>query len=119
MIRALKRFVGRGLMNWIHDANKLDAEQGRVNDGVIKFLADTTPSIVVFEISNGFIVRTSGQLGQLAELNFCADAPAIAEHIVTSAAKRKLGIQTDMFDKQQALSQSYHAAMAQTRSPRI
>lgn len=119
MIRALKRFVGRKMIDWLHEANKLDVDQGRVNDGVIKFLADTAPSIVVFEIGNGFIVRTSGQLGQLAELNFCADAPAIAEHIVTSAAKRKLGIQTELFDKQHALSQSYHAAMAQTRSPRI
>jgi hypothetical protein len=118
MIRALKRFVGRGLMNWIHDANKLDDGQGRVSEGVYRFFEGAAPAVLAFEISNGFVVRT-GQIGHIGELTFCADAPALAEHIVTSATKRKLGIQTDMFDKQQALSQSYHAAMAQTRSPRI
>ena len=119
MIRALKRFVGRGLMNWIHDANKLDADQPPEAHSLNTMFSNSAPSLAVYTIGNGYIVLTQDYIAGTRQFYFCADAQAISEHIVTTEVKRKIGVQTDMFDKQQLLSQSYHAAIAQTRSTRI
>ena len=109
MIKALKRFVGRGLMNWIHDANKLDAEQPPEAHSLNMVIGNFPPSLAVYTISNGYLVLTQDYIAGTRQFYFCADAQAISEHIVTTEVKRKMGVQTDMFDKQQLLSQSYHS----------
>lgn len=119
MIKALKRFVGRGLMNWIHDANRLDADQPPEAHSLNMMIGNSPPSLAVYTINNGYLVLTQDYIAGTRQFYFCADAQAISEHIVTTEVKRKMGVQTDMFDKQQLLSQSFHAAMAQTRSTRI
>jgi hypothetical protein len=64
----------------------------------------TLPTIVAFKINNGFVVQaqdtpTIAQYGELRQSGFtyCKDAEAIAEHIVSSAVREKIGIQQEMF----------------------
>jgi hypothetical protein len=62
------------------------------------------PAVVAFKINNGFVVQSNdntaiAQYGEVRSsgFTFCKDAEAIAEHIVTSAVKEKLGVQKEMF----------------------
>ena len=75
-------------------------------------LLDSCPSVVAFRINNGYVVRVHNpneyKLGTVSPgFTYCNDAQAIAEHIVASAMKDKLGVQSDMFEKEK------HAAVAQ------
>lgn len=82
-------------------------------------LLESSPSIVAFRINNGYVVRvydpTNYKLGTVGPgFTYCKDAQAIAEHIVASAMKDKLGVQSDMFEqeKQDALrTQTANAAL--------
>lgn len=62
------------------------------------------PAVVAFKINNGFVVLSndSSHVAQYGEVRssgftFCKDAEAIAEHIVSSAVREKIGIQQEMF----------------------
>ncbi len=62
------------------------------------------PAVVAFKINNGFVVQSNdashvAQYGEVRSsgFTFCKDAEAIAEHIVWSAVKEKLGVQQEMF----------------------
>lgn len=62
------------------------------------------PAVVAFRINNGFVVQavdtpTAAQYGEVRQggFTYCKDAEAIAEHIVSSAVKEKLGVQQEMF----------------------
>jgi len=64
----------------------------------------STPAVVAFRINNGFVVQaldtpTAAQYGEIRRggFTYCKDAEEIAEHIVTSAMKEKLGVQQEMF----------------------
>lgn len=80
-----------------------------VDSGVMSTLRDTVPTVIAFRINNGYVVRVHNPSVEYHSSGFtyCNDAQAIAEHIVASAMKDKLGVQSDMFDKEK------HAAMAQ------
>ena len=65
-------------------------------------LSDAGASIVAFQIENGFLVRTLRHNedrigGRYPGFVYCADHQAIADHIVSSAVKQKLGVQQEMF----------------------
>jgi len=62
------------------------------------------PAVVAFKINNGFVVQSndSAHVAQYGEVRssgftYCKDAEAIAEHIVSSAVKEKIGVQQEMF----------------------
>jgi|LauGreDrversion4_2_1035121.scaffolds.fasta_scaffold76962_3 hypothetical protein len=62
------------------------------------------PAVIAFKINNGFVVQAndSSHVAQYGEVRssgftFCKDAEAIAEHIVSSAVREKIGIQQEMF----------------------
>jgi hypothetical protein len=82
-------------------------------------LMEANPSIAAFRINNGYIVRVTNphdyKLGTVSPgFTYCKDAQAIAEHIVASAMRDKLGVQSDMFEqeKQAALrTQTANAAL--------
>jgi hypothetical protein len=72
-------------------------------------LSDSGASIVAFQIENGFLVRTMRRNedaigGRYPGFVYCADHQAIADHIVSSAVKEKLGVQQDMFPKHKQVS---------------
>lgn len=67
-----------------------------------RLLGGATPAIMAYKINNGFVVQISDATAQYGEIRhtgftFCQDAEAIAQHIVTSAMKEKLGVQQEMF----------------------
>ena len=68
-------------------------------------LSDSGASVVAFQIENGFLVRTMRHNedkigGRYPGFVYCADHQAIADHIVSSAMKDRLGVQQDMFAEQ-------------------
>jgi hypothetical protein len=68
-------------------------------------LSDSGASIVAFQIENGFLVRTMRRNedaigGRYPGFVYCADHQAIADHILSSAMKDRLGVQQDMFAEQ-------------------
>ena len=62
-------------------------------------------AMVAYKIDNGYVVRcmspdTITQGERTPGFAYCADHQAIADHIVSSAAREKLGVQQDMFAAQ-------------------
>jgi hypothetical protein len=72
-------------------------------------LSDSGASVVAFQIENGFLVRTMRHNedkigGRYPGFVYCADHQAIADHIVSSAVREKLGVQQEMFPKHKQVS---------------
>jgi hypothetical protein len=72
-------------------------------------LSESGASIVAFQIENGFLVRTMRTNedkigGRYPGFIYCADHQAIADHIVSSAVREKLGVQQEMFPKHKQVS---------------
>lgn len=95
-----------------------DRAEVTTSSPVQNLLMESSPSIVAFRINNGYVVRANNphdyKLGVVGPgFTYCKDAQAIAEHIVASAMKDKLGVQSDMFEqeKQAALGQVATAAI--------
>ena len=81
-----------------------DVPEVRRTTAMEEMFGRTLPTIVAFKINNGFVVQAQdtpsiAQYGELRQsgFTFCKDAEAIAEHIVSSAVKEKLGVQQEMF----------------------
>ena len=79
------------------------------------------PAMVAFKIDNGYVVRSmsadelySG--GRVGGFTFCKDHAEIAEHIVASEAKRKLGVgeQQEMFQERAMKAQAVAAQTPMT-----
>ena len=96
-----------------------------VASAVHNHLTDSAPSIMAYRINNGYIVRVYEPDYRMKSHNtvgpnftYCKDAQAIAEHIVASAMKDKLGVQSDMFEKerQAAMQQVSVRSMHTTQS---
>jgi hypothetical protein len=84
-------------------------ESARSVNRMQEMLSDSGASIVAFQIENGFLVRTLRRhedsiSGRSPGFVYCADHQAIADHIVSSAVKEKLGVQQEMFSKHKQVS---------------
>lgn len=71
-------------------------EQVRATTAMERMFGDNTPAIVAFKIDNGYVVR-SVQMGvqyldggQVSGFTYCKDHQAIADHIVSEAAREKV-----------------------------
>jgi hypothetical protein len=94
-----------------------DRAEVTLNPPVQNQLLEGSPSIVAFRINNGYVVRVfdpnNYKLGTVSPgFTYCKDAQAIAEHIVASAMKDKLGIQSDMFEQEKQAAQAQFANAA-------
>lgn len=74
----------------------------RATNRLQDMLSDSGASIVAFQIENGFLVRTMRRNeellgGRYPGFVYCADHQAIADHIVSSAVREKLGVQQELF----------------------
>jgi hypothetical protein len=81
----------------------------RTTNRLQDMLSDSGASVVAFQIENGFLVRTLRRHedaigGRYPGFVYCADHQAIADHIVSSAVKEKLGVQQEMFSKHKQVS---------------
>lgn len=83
MIKMFKKWLVGDIYDKLHNQTN--------NQLYDPFRADA-PAIVVFRINNGFVVRA------VSGLIYCADHQAIADYIVASATRDRLGVQLDMFE---------------------
>lgn len=80
------------------------AEEMRVNK-MHDMFQNSMAAMVAFKIDNGYVVRwinndSIGQGERIPGFTYCADHQAIADHLVSSAMKDRLGVQQDMFAAQ-------------------
>lgn len=100
----IKQFFGRSLLSMIQEAQQ-PAESMRSTNRLHDMLSESGASVVAFQIENGFLVRTLRHNedrigGRYPGFVYCADHQAIADHIVSSAMKDRLGVQQDLFADQ-------------------
>jgi hydroxypyruvate isomerase len=100
----IKQFFGRSLLSLIQDTQQ-PTEAIRSTNRLHDMFQNNMAAMVAFKIDNGFVVRTmnpedaySG--GRMPGFVYCADHQAIADHLVSSAMKDRLGVQQDMFAEQ-------------------
>ena len=97
-------FIKKWIAKVAHDGrNQLDIQ--RTTNRLHDMLSESGASVVAFQIENGFLVRTLRHNedkigGRYPGFVYCADHQAIADHIVSSAMKDRLGVQQDMFAEQ-------------------
>lgn len=65
--------------------------------GAISALGESGPSIMVYRIGNGYVIRTFdrallNQTMKMPVLTYCKDHTEIAEHIVAEQARATLGV---------------------------
>ena len=113
MIKAFKRWLAKAA----YDGLSQPKETERINK-LHDMFSNNMAAMVAFKIDNGFIVRTmnpdAAYVGERVQgFVYCADHQAIADHLVSSAMKDKLGVQSDMFEKEkQAAQRQYQATQA-------
>ena len=112
MIKAFKKWLAKAAYEGLAQPRPEihTAAQSR-----LQMLLESKPACLIWEIDNGFLVlapegRETHQY-RSPGVRFCADHQAIADFIVSSAMKQKLGVQSDMFEKEK------QAAIAKSALP--
>jgi hypothetical protein len=100
----IKQWFGRSLLSMIQEVQQ-PMESIRSTNRLQDMLSESGASIVAFQIENGFLVRTLRRHedaigGRYPGFIYCADHQAIADHIVSSAVRDKLGVQQELFGAQ-------------------
>jgi hypothetical protein len=104
---SIKGFFGKGLASLLNahqsDMNR-SIENVRVATDMERMFGNCSPAVVAFKIENGFVVRTCDMRREMeghmqSGFHYCKDHQEIAEHIIATEAKRKLGLgeQQEMF----------------------
>lgn len=110
MIKAFKKWLAAAAYEGLQQS-----QEARTSSRLGDMLADSGAAVVAFQIDNGFVVRTMNRHGDIVGsrspgFTYCADHQAIADHIVTSAMVRKLGVQSDMFEKEKEAAVRQYAS---------
>jgi hypothetical protein len=103
----IKKWIGKVAAENMYQ-QPLEASM-RITNRLQDMLSESGASIVAFQIENGFLVRTLRNNeeklgGRYPGFVYCADHQAIADHIVSSAMKDRLGVQQEMFPKHKQVS---------------
>jgi phosphomannomutase len=103
----IKKWIGKVAAENLYP-HPLEASM-RSTNRLQDMLSDSGASVVAFQIENGFLVRTMRHNedaigGRYPGFVYCADHQAIADHIVSSAVREKLGVQQEMFPKHKQVS---------------
>lgn len=98
MIKTLKKWIGKVASENMYPQTENLRSANRVSD----MLSDSGAAFVGFKIDNGFLVRTMNNHPDVIGsrhpgFTYCADHQAIADHIVSSAVREKLGVQQELF----------------------
>jgi hypothetical protein len=102
----IKQWFGRSLLSMIQEVQEQGPQlaESRTNK-LHDMFQNNMAAMVAFKIDNGFVVRSmnpedaySG--GRMPGFVYCADHQAIADHLVSSAVREKLGVQQEMFGAQ-------------------
>ena len=114
MIKAFKRWLAKAAYEGLGEQPKEAPQLGRLGD----IMMDSGVALIAFQIDNGLVVRTTNRHNDIFGSRnpgfvYCADHQAIADYLISSAVKSKLGVQSDMFDKEkQAAVRQYQATQA-------
>ena len=114
MIKAFKRWLAQAAYEGLNQPKESDRNINKLHD----MFSNNMAAMVAFKIDNGFVVRCMNPDAmihgeRLPGFVYCADHQAIADHLVSSAMKDKLGVQSDMFEKEkQAAQRQYQATQA-------
>jgi len=124
----IKSFFGKGLASLLdahhNNANRLIGTQVTAATDMERMFGNCSPAVVAFKIANGYVVRTvhheeAYQGLRQGGFTYCKDHAEIAEHIVASEAKRKLGIgeeyQQEMFAAEKARAVAMQGGLAQAK----
>lgn len=106
MIKAFKRWLAKAA----HEGKEV-VQPSRLGD----MMMDSGATFIVFQINNGFVVRTRNQHNDIVGSHnpnfvYCADHQAIADYLISSAMKDKLGVQSDMFEKEKQAAQHQYTS---------
>lgn len=83
-----------------------------------RMFGNVSPAVVAFKIDNGFVVRsvdTSRQMVGMLQggFTYCKDHQEIAEHIVASQVKRKLGVRDEEYQQEMFAAEKARAVAMQ------
>lgn len=102
----IKQWFGDSLVSLISDAQKRRDErfapEVRQSTEMERMFGNVSPAVVAFKIANGYVVRTISTQSDIVGMRqggfyFCRDHQQIAEHIIASEAKRKLGVHDEEY----------------------
>ena len=110
MIKAFKKWLAAAAYEGLQQSQEV-----RTSSRLGDMLADSGAAVVAFQIDNGFVVRTMNRHRDIVGSRspgfvYCADHQAIADHLVSSAMKDKLGVQSDMFEREKQAAQRQYAS---------
>ena len=95
------------IKKWIRKiANQNESMQAEVRANKLHdMFQNNMAAMVAFKIDNGYVVRcmnpdTLSAGERVPGFTYCADHQAIADHLVSSAMRDRLGVQQDMFADQ-------------------
>lgn len=111
MIKAFKRWLAKAAYEGLGEQPKEVPQPSRLGD----VLMDSGVAFIAFQIDNGFVVRTLNRRDDIVSgrnpgFVYCADHQAIADYLISSAVKDKLGVQSDMFEKEKQAAQHQYAS---------
>jgi hypothetical protein len=111
-MKFLKRWLGNiAREEWNRATQSKESE--RVNK-LHDMFSNNMAAMVAFRIDNGYVVRTMNPEdvyvgARTPGFVYCADHQAIADHLVSSAMRDKLGVQSDMFEKEKQAAQPVYS----------
>jgi len=125
---SIKGWFAKKMMAAMREVNEVEQNTTglRASTDMERMFGNCNPAIVAFRIENGFVVRTMHQEEvyegrRQGGFHYCKDHQAIAEHIVASEAKRKLGIgeeyQQEMFAAEKARAVATQGKTLVSRAP--
>ena len=111
MIKAFKRWLVKAAYEGLVEQPKDVPQLSRLGD----MMMDSGVTFIAFQIDNGFVVRTINRHNDFVDNRnpgfvYCADHQAIADYLISSAMKAKLGVQSDMFEKEKQAAQHQYAS---------
>lgn len=118
---SLRGFFGKGLASLLQthqtETNRAN-ESIRTSTDMERMFGNCAPAVVAFKIENGFVVRTIDARREIGGItyggfHYCKDHQEIAEHIIATEAKRKLGLgeQQELFEKRACQAQAVPAPL--------
>ena len=117
----IKQWFGKGIMSMLEahqeQRNNIlgNAQPQTAISEMERMFGNVSPAVVAFKIENGFVVRTVNQ-AELYEgkrqsgFHYCKDHIEIAEHIIASETKRKLGIGEEYLEEHYAAEKAHAVA---------
>lgn len=112
MIKAFKKWLAKAAHEGLREQGPQLAEN-RTNK-LHDMFQNNMAAMVAFRIDNGYVVRTMNPEDAYVGARtpgfvYCADHQAIADHLVSSAMRDKLGVQSDMFEKEKQAAQPVYS----------